>query len=81
MFVFHVSDELVEASQRGTPDGHAQLNFPAVSETEPEQGFETLLYRRSCPCESERVFKCPLVRTISSRLGRSKATSSQTCPP
>jgi hypothetical protein len=42
MFVFLVSDELAEASQRGTPDGHAQLNFPAVSETEPEQGFETL---------------------------------------
>jgi hypothetical protein len=26
MFVFLVSDELVEASQRGAPDGHAQLN-------------------------------------------------------
>jgi hypothetical protein len=66
MFVFLVSDELVEASQREVPNGHAQLNFPAVSETEPEQGFETLLYRRSCLCESERVFKCPLVRGLPS---------------
>jgi hypothetical protein len=39
MFVFLVSDELVEVSQRGALDGHAQLNFPAVSEAEPGTGL------------------------------------------